>query len=77
MPFTLKGEHGWIADETHHFIKKLKGHFSCPIHVLDERLTTALAERTLKEANLSRKKRAKHKDKVAATIILQNYLDLR
>ncbi len=41
----------------------------------DERLTTAQVERTLKEANLTRKKRAKHLDTMAAAAILQNYLD--
>lgn len=41
----------------------------------DERLTTAQVERTLKEAKMSRKKRTKYIDAMAAAAILQNYLD--
>ena len=41
----------------------------------DERLTTVSAERILIEGNMSRKKRKKVIDKVAATYILQSYLD--
>lgn len=41
----------------------------------DERLSSASAERVLLEADLSRKKRKLHIDKIAAVIILQNYLD--
>ncbi len=41
----------------------------------DERLTTAQVERTLKEAEMSRKKRTQYIDAMAAGVILQNYLD--
>ena len=41
----------------------------------DERLTSVAAERAMLEANLSRKKRKEIKDRVAAQLILQNYLD--
>ncbi len=47
------------------------------IHLQDERLTTVAAEKTLIEGNMSRKKRKKVIDMVAATYILQTYLDRR
>ncbi|MDD5136647.1 MAG: Holliday junction resolvase RuvX, partial [Candidatus Omnitrophica bacterium] len=48
-----------------------------PVNRWDERLTTVQAERTLLEADVSRAKRKRAIDKLAATIILQNYLDSR
>jgi putative Holliday junction resolvase len=46
-----------------------------PILLWDERLTTVSAERSLLEADISRKKRQQIIDKIAASIILQNFLD--
>ena len=46
-----------------------------PVKLFDERLTTAAAERVLLEGNVRRQDRKQVIDKVAATIILQNYLD--
>ncbi len=47
------------------------------VHFQDERLTTVAAERTLLEADVSRKKRKRVVDKLAATLILQVFLDRR
>ncbi|KZE77433.1 Holliday junction resolvase RuvX [Paenibacillus elgii] len=46
-----------------------------PVHLWDERLTTASAQRTLLEADVSRKKRKLVIDKMAAALILQGYMD--
>lgn len=46
-----------------------------PVHLWDERLTTVSAERTLLEADVSRKKRKQVIDKMAAALILQGYMD--
>lgn len=46
-----------------------------PVHLWDERLTTASAQRTLLEADVSRKKRKAVIDKMAAALILQGYMD--
>ncbi|EHL2582542.1 Holliday junction resolvase RuvX, partial [Listeria monocytogenes] len=46
-----------------------------PVVLWDERLTTSAAERTLIEADVSRKKRKEVIDKLAAVMILQSYLD--
>lgn len=75
MPLMLSGKNGLLADEVTHFVSLLKELTPIPILVWDERLTTSMAERSLKESSLSRKKRAKIVDSVAAIIILQNYLD--
>ncbi|MEL5939726.1 Holliday junction resolvase RuvX, partial [Tetragenococcus halophilus] len=56
--------------------KKLEEYYQLPVIYQDERLTTVQAERMLVEqADTSRKKRKKVIDKLAAVVILQNYLD--
>lgn len=75
MPLLMSGKIGIQADEVKHFIELLQAEFSIPIIAWDERLTTVQAERSLREGGLTRKKRAKVVDSVAAIIILQNYLD--
>ncbi|MCB1113191.1 MAG: Holliday junction resolvase RuvX [Chlamydiia bacterium] len=75
MPLMLSGKSGLLADEVSHFIKLLKEHTDIEIVAWDERLTTSMAEKSLKESSLSRKKRSKVVDSVAAIIILQSYLD--
>lgn len=57
------------------FSESLKETLQLPVAMWDERLSTAAAQRTLLEADVSRKKRKQVVDKMAAAIILQNYLD--
>lgn len=57
------------------FAEKLETTFNLPVKLWDERLTTMAAERVLLEADVSRKKRKKVIDKMAAAMILQGYLD--
>ncbi|SFF42409.1 putative holliday junction resolvase [Paenibacillus algorifonticola] len=66
------GPRGEISIE---FAEQLRQKLHLPVHLWDERLTTVAAERTLIEADVSRKKRKLVVDKMAATLILQNYLD--
>ena len=68
------GEKGKLSEE---FKKDLEEHLDIPIFLEDERLTTKQAEDMLIKNNTSRKKRKKVIDKLAATIILQSYLDRR
>lgn len=75
MPLMMSGKRGLLADEVHHFVEQLKLLTQIPIILWDERLTTVQAEKTLRESSLSRKKRAKAVDSVAAIIILQSYLE--
>ena len=66
------GERGEIALE---FKTKLEERFHLPVHMQDERLSTVEAENLLIANDTSRKKRKKVIDGLAATIILQSYLD--
>lgn len=66
------GERGHLALE---FKKKLEDAYNLPVHMQDERLTTVQAENLLISNDTSRKKRKKVIDSLAATIILQSYLD--
>ncbi|KPV56785.1 Holliday junction resolvase [Paenibacillus sp. A3] len=57
------------------FSEQLNETLQLPVHLWDERLTTASAQRTLLEADVSRKKRKQVIDKMAAALILQGYMD--
>ncbi|UUZ89389.1 Holliday junction resolvase RuvX [Paenibacillus sp. P25] len=57
------------------FAQSLQEILQMPVHLWDERLTTVSAQRTLLEADVSRKKRKQVIDKMAAALILQNYMD--
>lgn len=75
LPLHLNGKVGVIADEIGLLISLLKKDFTQPIITWDERLSTVLAERSLRESNMTRKQRSKLVDQVTAVILLQNYLD--
>ena len=75
LPLGLKGQENEQTAKTREFIDKLREVCGIPIEYLDERFTTLSAERVLIEGNVRRENRKKVIDKVAATIILQNYLD--
>ncbi len=76
LPKNMNGKEGEQAKKVREFLEKLKGRVKLPIRTWDERFTTAAAERTLLEGDLSRAKRKKIIDKVAAQVILQGYLDI-
>ena len=75
LPKNMKGEESWQAKKVRSFVRDLSARTNIPIILFDERLSTAAAERVLKEAKVSFSKRKKVRDKLAATVILQNYLD--
>ena len=75
LPKNMDGTEGYKVDDVKFFIGELLKKGTIPIQWVDERLTTVSAERTLLEADVSRKKRKNVIDKMAATIILQTYLD--
>lgn len=77
LPLLLNGKEGEMALEVREFAKLLNPHFpDLKISFFDERLSSSQAERLMKESNLSRKQRSQHVDTVAATLLLQCYLDL-
>lgn len=75
LPYHMNGEKGEKGEKAEAFGEKLKDYVSIPIFYEDERLTTVSAERILIEGNMSRKKRKDKIDSLAATFILQKYLD--
>ncbi|TCS83807.1 Holliday junction resolvase RuvX [Tepidibacillus fermentans] len=77
LPKNMNGTIGPRAEMIMDFAKQLEVEFELPIRLWDERLTTVLAERTLIQADISRKKRKKVIDKMAAMVILQGYLDAK
>ena len=75
LPKNMNNTLGPRAEETIKFKELLESNINLPIYLEDERLTTKSAESLLIMGNTSRKKRKKVIDKVAATIILQSFLD--
>ncbi|MCM1533948.1 MAG: Holliday junction resolvase RuvX [Corallococcus sp.] len=75
LPLSLNGEENEQTRKTREFIDELTKQTAIPVKYIDERFTTISAERVLIMGNVRRENRKKVIDKVAATIILQNYLD--
>ena len=57
------------------FAEKLRRRLPCPVELRDERLTSVVANRTLREMGLTQGKRRRAVDRMAAVLILQSYLD--
>lgn len=75
LPKNMDGTEGERVEVTREFGDKLHEFSGLPVVYMDERLSTVAAERMLIQADVRRDKRKKVIDKVAACIILQNYLD--
>lgn len=75
LPKNMDGSIGEQAKKVLAFMENLKKEINLPILTWDERLTTKEAEGVLLRADLSRAKRKKVIDKLAAVLILQSYLD--
>ena len=75
LPLKLDGTEGTSAEMARELAEKVKSQTSLPIVFQDERLSTVSAERILIETGNSRSKRKEKIDAVAASIILQNYID--
>lgn len=76
LPLNMDGSESGQTLKTKEFIEVLKNEIpNIPIEVLDERLTSMVAEKLLISADVSRAKRKQVIDKMSATIILQDYLD--
>lgn len=75
IPYNMNGSEGPQAQKVRAFMERLAEKVVVPLREWDERLSTVAAERTLLEADVSRSKRRKVVDKLAAVIILQGYLD--
>ena len=75
LPKNMNGTLGTQAEIVLKWIKILTDKISVPVETWDERLSTVGATKVLLEADLSRRKRKKVIDKLAAVLILQGYLD--
>ena len=74
-PINLDGSEGPRAQSARAFARNFSNISDCPIVFWDERLSTVAVERTLLEADASRKRRGQVIDKMAASYILQGALD--
>jgi putative holliday junction resolvase len=76
-PLHMSGAAGTQSEKMVQFAEELRRHFNLPVHLRDERLTSAQANRVLREAELSIRRRSQAVDRVAAVLILQSFLDSR
>lgn len=77
LPYNMDGSEGPQVEKVRKFNGLLLQKAGLPVFEWDERLTTIAAERTLLEADMSRAKRRKLVDRIAAALILQGHLDRR
>jgi len=75
LPLRMSGSGGTQSDKMQAFAEDLRKHFRLPVHLWDERLTSAEANRLLRETELSIEKRAKAVDRMAAVLILQGWME--
>lgn len=76
-PLRMSGEEGTQSQKVAEFAEELRRRFGLPVYLWDERLTSAEANRLLRETELSIQKRAQAVDRIAATLILQSFLQAR
>jgi putative pre-16S rRNA nuclease len=77
LPLTLSGEIGPQAKLVQAFVEELRAALAVPLHLFDERLTSVAAERLMQELGIKPDRRRERIDEVAASIILQDFLDSR
>jgi putative Holliday junction resolvase len=75
LPKNMNGSIGEKAEEVLELVETLKSKFNLPVHTFDERLTTVRAHRAMTGAKMSKKRKKKRVDMIAAQFILQAYLD--
>ncbi len=76
-PVLMSGERGERARLSEEFADLLRRRTGLPVHLLDERLTTVSADEILEESGVRKEDRKKVIDRIAAAIILQEFLDNR
>jgi putative holliday junction resolvase len=72
---SLSGEEGPAVDVQRSFVERLSAEVKVAVEEHDERLTTVIAERSLREVGASPERRKELRDAVAAQVMLQGYLD--
>jgi putative holliday junction resolvase len=76
-PLRLSGAEGIQAEKVSAFADQLRARFGLPVHLWDERLTSAEANRLLRETDMSIRRRAQVVDQMAAVLILQAFMEHR
>jgi putative Holliday junction resolvase len=74
-PLSARGGETEMSGRVAAFAEKLRRRLNCPVILWDERLTTAEALRMLRDAGIGMEKRRHARDRVAAVLLLANYLD--
>lgn len=77
LPLRMSGAEGTQSEKMRAYAEDLKKRFGLPVHLWDERLTSAEANRFLRETELSIEKRGKAVDRMAAVLILQGWMESR
>lgn len=77
LPKNMNDTLGVRAELSLEFKEKLERRTGLPVTMWDERLTTVAADRTMMEAGIRREHRKEYVDQIAASLILQGYLDYR
>ena len=76
-PLRLSGQAGAQAEKIAAFAEALRRRFQLPVHLWDERLTSAEAHRVLRETDMSIRRRGQVIDQMAAVLILQSFMEAR
>ena len=76
-PLRMSGAEGIQSDKMKLFAAELHKKFKLPVHLCDERLTSAQANRVLRDSEMSIKRRGEVVDRLAAVLILQSWMDMR
>jgi putative holliday junction resolvase len=77
LPLRMSGAEGIQAEKMQAFAEEVRRRFKLPVHLWDERLTSAQANRLLRETEMSIKRRGAVVDQMAAVLILQSWMDAR
>ena len=77
LPLNMDGSEGFKAKESQAFAEELRAEFGLPVHLVDERLTSHMAESGMNQKQLREIRGKGIIDSRAAAVILQDYLDQR
>jgi putative Holliday junction resolvase len=75
LPLRMVGGEGIQAEKMQAFAEEVRRRFRLPVHLWDERLTSAQANRLLRETDMSIKRRGEVVDQMAAVLILQSWME--
>jgi putative holliday junction resolvase len=77
LPLRMSGAGGTQSEKMQAFAEEIHRRFRLPVHLWDERLSSAQANRLLRETDMSIKRRGEVVDQMAAVLILQSWMDAR